>query len=113
VTVGALCYPSLIDQLFRDHRDSAALKPGVTSQIRTRDGLMAANQIEHYAAVDVARRFARCNLKVGQINLSHFSAPCQPPTRSAVSLASPVLIEPLEKQSSPYQIRCLLIRGAN
>src|ERR1700737_4142411 len=63
VTVRALRYPSLIDQLFCDHRNRAALKPGVTGQIRTRNGLMTANQIEHYAAVDVSRRLARRNLK--------------------------------------------------
>jgi len=73
VTVGALCYPSLIDQLFCDYRDSAALKPGVTSQIRARNRLVTANQVEHNATVDVASRFACCNLKVGQINLSHLN----------------------------------------
>ena len=34
---------------------------------------MTANQVEHYAAVDVASRFARCHLKVAQINLSHLN----------------------------------------
>jgi hypothetical protein len=32
---------------------------------------MTANQVQHNPAVDVARRFARCHLKVVQIDLSH------------------------------------------
>src|SRR6266850_3161250 len=106
VTVSTLGYPSLIDQLFRYHRHSAALKPRVTSQVSARNRLMTSNQIEHYSAIDVASCFARCNLKVGQINLSHFRAPAGP---STWSLASPVLIKSLELSSRRELIARLLI----
>jgi hypothetical protein len=32
---------------------------------------MTSNQIENDAAIDMARRFARSNLEVGQVDLSH------------------------------------------
>jgi len=43
----------------------------LTSEVGTRDGLMPSNQVEHYAPVYVARRFACCNLKIVEIDLPH------------------------------------------
>jgi hypothetical protein len=35
---------------------------------------MTANQVKHDAAIDVAGRFARGHLKIGQVNLSHLNS---------------------------------------
>jgi hypothetical protein len=46
----------------------------MTGQIRPRNGLMIAYQIEHDPSVDVPRRLARRHLKIGQVDLSHFNS---------------------------------------
>jgi hypothetical protein len=40
-------------------------------KVGARDRLMTANEIEHDAAVDMTRRFARSDLEVSQVDLSH------------------------------------------
>ena len=40
-------------------------------QVSTRDRLVRTDQIENYAAIDIARGFARRDLKVRQIDSSH------------------------------------------
>ena len=43
----------------------------MTGQVGARDRLVRADQIENDAPVDIARGFARSDLKVGQIDSSH------------------------------------------
>jgi hypothetical protein len=40
-------------------------------QVCAGNRLVFTHQIEHDAAVDVARRFARCHLEIVQINFAH------------------------------------------
>jgi hypothetical protein len=75
VAICALRHPSLLDQLFRDYRDCAALKPGMARQIGSRDRLMTSNQVQHDAPINVACGFAPCNLEVVEIYLSHLGKP--------------------------------------
>ena len=58
----------------------------MTSQIGARNGLMPANQVEHDAAVDVAGRFARRHLKIGQID---FSQPSPPTSENPAAVETP------------------------
>jgi hypothetical protein len=85
MTARALPNPILFNQLFGDYRDCAALKPGMTGQVRPRNGLMIAYQIEHDSTVDVARRLARRHLKIGKIDLSHFNSSALVPTSNTRS----------------------------
>jgi hypothetical protein len=43
----------------------------MAGQVGARDRLVRADQIENDAPIDIARGFARCDLKVGQIDSSH------------------------------------------
>jgi len=71
VAICAFADPSLLDELLRDYRDGATLKPGVARQISSRDWLVATNQVQHDATIDIARGFTSRNLKVSEIDLSH------------------------------------------
>ena len=70
---------------------------------------MTANQIEHDAPVNVAGRFARRHLKVGQINFSHFGGGT---ARFSLGKIGPFSTASfghvLQNSSGP-----LLVRGAN
>jgi len=85
VPVRALCYSSVINQLFGDHRDRAALQTGISRQVGARYWLMRSNQSENDASIYVALRFARRHLKVAQINLSHLNLPA-----SSIESALPI-----------------------
>jgi hypothetical protein len=71
VAHSAFHYPMFADQLFSDGRDGASLESGAASEASPRDGLVAANQVEHDTAVDVAGRSAAGNSKVVQVYFSH------------------------------------------
>src|SRR5689334_24002072 len=66
---GAFGDPALANQLLGDRGDGAGLQPGMARQIGPGDRLVPAYQVEHDPAVDVAGRFARGYLKVGQVDL--------------------------------------------
>jgi len=51
--------------LFRDDGDGTALQAGLTRQVSPRNGLVRSYQVENDSAIDVSRRLARRNLKVG------------------------------------------------
>jgi len=67
-------------------------------QIGSRDWLVRADQIQHDAPIDIARGFARGDLKVRQIDSSH--------SVNAFRAASP------DRPCLPL-LSCDLIRGAN
>jgi hypothetical protein len=56
--------PPLSYQLLRNCRNGAALQAGVAGKIGARNRLMLSNEIEDNAAIDVASRFAGCDLKI-------------------------------------------------
>ena len=71
MTVRAFRNPAVSDQLFGDYGDGAALQAGLARQVSARDRLMRPDEVEHDATIDIARRLARCLLKIRQIDSSH------------------------------------------
>ena len=65
--------PAFGEQVFNDERNRAALQAGMARQVRTRNGLARANQLQHYIAIDVPRNFARCKLRIGQVDAAYAS----------------------------------------
>ena len=63
--------PALGDQLFSDRRDRAPLEARAPGDLRARDGLMSADQIENNTAVYVASRFGRRGLEIREVNFTH------------------------------------------
>jgi hypothetical protein len=61
----------LIDQLVDDGRDRATLQARSTRHIGSRQRLVPPDDAEGNAPVDVARRFAGCDLEVGEVDLAH------------------------------------------
>ena len=68
---GAFGHPALIDQLIDDRRDRAALQAGSPRQIRAGHRGMPSDEVERDATVDLAGRFARRDLEVGEVDLAH------------------------------------------
>ena len=68
---GPFPQPALRNQSFGDCRNRAPLQARITHQIRTGNGLMLPNQIQHDATVDVPDGFVRRHLKVIEVDLAH------------------------------------------
>src|SRR5262249_16276185 len=81
-TDGALGHPALIDQLIDDGRHRAALQAGAPRQVRSRHRLMPADETQRDPPVYLARRLARGDLEIRQVNLAH---DCRIPLASLVA----------------------------
>ena len=65
---GAFQDPVLLDELFDNQRDGAALQTRNAGQVGARDGLAGADEVQHDAPVDVPNHLARGGLNTLQIN---------------------------------------------
>src|SRR5262245_18341408 len=74
VTARAFGHPAFFHQLLGNYRYGDPLKTRMPSQIGSGNRLVGPNEIEHYPAIDIARRLARRHLEIAEIYLAHFNA---------------------------------------
>jgi len=74
---GAFDDPRLVDQLFDDRRNSAALQAAEAGEIGAGDGLAGANEVEDDAAVDVTHHFTGRAPNALGVDHSHLAIYCR------------------------------------
>src|SRR5262249_48245793 len=74
VTARAFGHPAFLHELLGYYRDGASLKTRMASQISSGNRLVSPNEIEHYPAIDIARRLARRHLEIAETYLAHSTA---------------------------------------
>ena len=66
-----LGHPALRDQFLGDRGNGAALQARLARQVRARNRLVLANQVQHDPPVDIPGGLTRGDLKSRQFNLAH------------------------------------------
>jgi hypothetical protein len=68
---GTFSDPAFIDQLIDDGRHGAALQARSSRQVGARQRVVAADEVERDAAIDLARGLTRRHPEIGEIDLAH------------------------------------------
>jgi hypothetical protein len=71
MTDGALGDPAFLDELVDDGRDGAALQARMPGQIRARHWLMAADEVQGDAAIDLPGGLAGRDVEVSEVDFAH------------------------------------------